>query len=231
MLVFDSIKHTYCNAETGAEYISATTLLSKYKKLFDAVKASERVAKREGCTPEEIRLKWKSLNDESKKFGTKIHKIIENYNLTKIVDKEYAPLIESYKNTGIIDAEDDLLVEKQLYSHHFRVAGTADIIRKEEKGSFSVFDIKTNKKFNLYSQYNEKLLYPVDHLQSCEYANYSLQLSLYAFMYEEMTGQNLNQLGILYYDKEAKSFSYYPVIYLKTDILMILQHYKSKRHE
>jgi len=52
MLVFDSIKHTYCNAETGAEYISATTLLGKYKKPFNVINVSERIAKRYGFSPE-----------------------------------------------------------------------------------------------------------------------------------------------------------------------------------
>jgi len=230
MLVFDPIKHVYTNQYTGEEYISVTTLLNKFKKQFDSQAISERIAKRDGGTPEEIRAKWKQHNDESKKYGSLIHSIIEKYNKTQVVTEGYDALIASYKNLEIIGEDDQILSEEQLYSHTHKLAGTADIIRLEEKGGFSVFDIKTNKKFNFYSPYNEKLLYPIEHLSACEYTSYSLQLSMYAYMFEGITGRKLNQLGIIYYDRTANKFTFYPVVYMKTDILKILDHYRSINH-
>jgi len=50
-----------------------------------------------------------------------------------------------------------------------------------------------------------------------------LQLSLYAYMYQNNTGRNVNQLGIFFYEREKNKFIYYPVIYLKHDIKRILQ--------
>jgi hypothetical protein len=125
----------------------------------------------------------------------------------------------------VIADDDTLLVEEKLYNHSYKLAGTADIIRLEDKGGFSVFDLKTNKKFNLYNQYSEYLLSPLSHLSACEYITYTLQLSLYAFMYQSMTGRNVNQLGIIYYNKEEKDFLYYPAPYMKADVQNLLDYY------
>jgi hypothetical protein len=227
MITFDAQKHAYTNVYTGEEYISVTTLLNKYKKPFDAKAAAERVAVREGTTPEEIQKKWKQINTDSKNHGTKIHAIVEGYIKDKIIAEGYESLINSYENLGIIEKTDEILSEEKLYSHQHKLAGTADIIRIETRGGFSIFDIKTNKKFNFYSQYNEKMLRPIEHLSSCEYNLYSLQLSLYAFMYQELTGRNVNQLGIFYYKDNA--FSYFPTTYMKSDIKKILEHYEKSQ--
>ena len=225
MVTFDPKIHSYRNTYTGAEYISATTLLNRFKRPFDAKTAAERVAKREGSTPEEVQAQWKKINTESKIYGTKIHSIIEQYNKEKTVNEEHKPLIESYNALNIISDKDELLVEQQLYSHIDRMAGTADIIRVNNKGGFDIFDIKTNKRFNFYSQYGEKLLSPVDHLDSCEYTIYGLQLSLYAYMYHSMTGKKVQQLGVFYYNREENKFNYYPTQYMMSDIVKILQNY------
>jgi hypothetical protein len=227
MLSFNPAKHAYTNQLTGEDYISVTTLLSKFKKQFDSHSISERIAKRDGGTPEEIRAKWAQQNEESKKYGSLIHSIIEKYNKTQTITEGYESLIEAYKNFGLIQKTDQILSEEQLYSHTHKLAGTADIIRLEEKGGFSIFDIKTNKRFNFYSQYNEKLLYPVEHLSACEYTSYSLQLSLYGYMFEGISGRKLNQLGIIYYDRNVNKFTFYPVIYMKTDILRLLEYYRT----
>jgi len=225
MLKFDPISHSYVNPFTEETYISSTQLLSKFKKPFDVEKMSKKVAEKEGVSQEEIKERWKKLNSDSKVYGSKIHGVLEDYNSAGMVTSGYEDLINSYKNLGIIGAEDKLLVEEKLYNHTFKLAGTADIIRIEDKGGFSVFDLKTNKKFNLYNQYSEYLLHPLSHLTACEYTTYALQLSLYAFMYQGMTGRNVNQLGVIYYNKEEKDFLYYPTPYLRADVAVLLDYY------
>lgn len=225
MLVFDPVTHTYRHPETNEEYISATTLLGKFKKPFDVEAVSKKIAEKEGVSQSEIKEKWKKINNDSKVFGSNIHKIIEDYNTTKIVAEGYEDLIESYKNLNVVSDQDSILVEEKLHNHYYKLAGTSDIIRLENKGGFSVFDLKTNKKFNLYSPYSEFFLKPLSHLTACEYTTYSLQLSLYAFMYQTMSGRRVNQLGIIYYDKELKKFSFYPTPYLRNEVISMLDYY------
>lgn len=225
MLTFDPVRHVYRNPYTNEEYISATSLVSKFKKPFDIEKISKRIAEKEGISQEEIKAKWKKINEDSKVYGSKIHKVVENFNKDKAIEEGYEDLLSSYKNIGVLTPDDELLIEEKLYNHTFKLAGTADIIRVEANGGFSVFDLKTNKKFNLYNQYSEYLLDPLTHLTACEYTTYGLQMSLYAFMYQTMTGRKVNQLGIFYYDKKAETFTYYPVPYMKSDVLLLLEYY------
>jgi hypothetical protein len=223
MLVFDAEKHVYKNGHTKEIYTSVTTLLGKYKAPFDSQAAASKVAQREKCSVEEILARWKDINEASKTYGTKIHNTIETYHKTGCVDSEYKELINSYRQLGVIDELDEILSEQQVYLHEYKLAGTADIIRHEKNGCFSIFDIKTNKKFNLVNQYDTRLLPPFDHLTSCEYTIYALQLSLYAFMYQNNTGRKVNQLGVFFYERDKNKFAFYPVIYLKHDIEKILK--------
>lgn len=225
MLKFNPVTHSYINPYTEESYISTTQLISKFKKPFDVESASKRIAEKEGVSQEEIKERWKKINNDSKIYGQKIHSVLEDYNNAKIIADGYEDLISAYKNLGIINEDDSLLVEEKLFNHHYKLAGTTDIIRLEDKGGFSIFDLKTNKKFNLFNQYSEYLLFPLNHLPSCEYTTYALQLSLYAFMYQGMTGRNVNQLGVIYFNKETKEFLYYPTPYLKSDVLALLDYY------
>lgn len=225
MLKFDPIAHTYINPYTEEAYISTTQLISKFKKPFDVEKVSKRVAEKEGVSQDEIKERWKKINNDSKVYGQKIHSVLEDYNSAKIVTEGYEDLIKSYKKLNVVSDDDTLLVEEKLYNHLYKLAGTADIIRLEDRGGFSIFDLKTNKKFNLYNQYSEYLLNPLTHLSSCEYTTYALQLSLYAFMYQGMTGRNVNQLGIMYYNKDENEFLYYPTPYMRNDVIALLDYY------
>lgn len=225
MLVFDPKAHSYKNQFTGELYISATSLVNKFKKPFDVESASKRVAEREGVTQDEIKQRWRKINNDSKEYGQTVHGIIEEYNKTKNIVKGYEDIIESYNKLGVLTDKDELLVEEKVYNHEHKLAGTADIIRNEENGGFSVFDLKTNKKFNLYNTYSEYLLNPLSHLTACEYTTYGLQLSLYAYMYQGMTGRRVNQLGVFYYDRKDDSFTYYPIPYMKNDIKLMVDFY------
>jgi len=224
MLKFDKFSHCYKNIHTEQEYTSATTFISKFKKKFDADFHAKWVAEKEGVTPEEIKERWKKINSESKVRGSNIHSAIDDYNKTGDIDPEYKEVIESLESLKLYDRKNSKC-EELVYNHNYKLAGTADCI--EDCGStFNVYDFKTNKKFNLYSQYKSFFLDPISHLSECEYNTYSLQLSLYAFMYQSMTGMRVNQLGVMYYERESNRFNYYPVPYLKNDILIMLNYYE-----
>jgi hypothetical protein len=227
MLVFDPVAHSYKNEFTGEFYTSVTRVIHKYKKPFDVETAASRVAKREGITKEDVKERWKKENDKSKDYGTELHAVIEKYLKTGTFDPEYTIFIQAFLDLDVVSKKDKLLVEHQVYSHEYKLAGTSDLIREEKNGGFSVFDLKTNKKFNMYNQYNEYLLHPLEHLTASEYSIYSLQLSTYAYMYQNITGRRVNNIGIFYYDRNNEKFSYYPMSYKKYDVLEMLNHYKT----
>ena len=93
-VVFDELNHKYTNPENGIDYISATTLLGKYKPKFDLDKNAANVARREGLTVEEVKTYWKDLNRISTTRGTAIHSILENYIKTRERVEEEKELVD-----------------------------------------------------------------------------------------------------------------------------------------
>jgi hypothetical protein len=63
---------------------------------------------------------------------------------------------------------------------------------------FHVLDYKTNKKFNFFSKYSEYFKEPIDYLQQCEFTTYSIQMSVYAHLFELMTGKKCASIRVLY---------------------------------
>ena len=234
-VVFSEAGHTYTNPDTGERYISATTLLGKYKPEFDADAAAARVAAREFVSKEFILDVWKNVNDEANERGTKIHKSYEDYiNDGTVTDY----------NRKNIEALDGILAQlgsgkkitKQseviLYNDDLKLAGMTDLlIENGYNDTFAIWDFKTNKEFKMFSKYNEFLLEPLSHLTCSDLTIYGLQLSLYAWMHEKLTGKKCYSLKILYTPSiigtdDVKDITEIDIPYMKSDIEKLLTHYE-----
>lgn len=225
MIVFDEKSHTYTNTESNKRYISVTTLLGKYKSTFDSKAHSKRVAEREGVTQEFVLESWKNTTKVATDRGNKIHRLMEQFIKIGEVDETYNYLYKSYDNlvTKVIGNYKKVHSEKLLSLNEYEVAGTSDLIYERED-DFIVADFKTNKKYRFSTDFNDYFKVPVDHLPYCEFNTYALQLSLYAYMYEQETGKKCTKL-VTFYLQEDKWIPYH-ANYLKTDIINILKDYK-----
>jgi hypothetical protein len=100
------------------------------------------------------------------------------------------------------------------------LAGTADLI-VENDNIFYVMDFKTNKKFNFINKYNEYFYEPIDYLPQCEFTTYTIQLSIYAYMYELLTGKKCGGLKIFYL-REFNDKTFWqeiPCTYMKSTVI------------
>ena len=70
MLKFDKATHSYKNTFTDLEYVSATTLINKFKKKFDSDFYSKKIAEKEGISSS-------IPSFESKKVGNDVPPLIE----------------------------------------------------------------------------------------------------------------------------------------------------------
>lgn len=224
MISFNEVKHTYTNTETDESYISVTTLLGNYKTPFDKDLHSTRVANREGVPKEMVLEMWSKEAKIATDKGTNIHKVMENYISLGEELSKYEYLYKSYEKceSENIEKYNKVLSEQLLYNHTYRVAGIADLIY-DQGNYFTIGDFKTNKKFNFTSSFNDYLLYPVNHLQSCEFNNYALQLSMYAYLYENMSGKKCK--GLVIYHLEDKKWRSYRCNYLKLEAEIIFKDY------
>lgn len=228
MIVFDEASHTYTNSETGRKYTSATTLLGRYKKPFDSTAHSKRVAEREGVTQEFVLEMWRAETKKATDKGTKIHNLMENFiKFGDTADTGFNYLFKSYDKFvhKYIGEYKSVLSEELLFLHDYEIAGTSDLIYEREK-DFIVADFKTNKKYRFSNDFNDYFKDPIDHLTYCEFNTYALQLSLYAYMYEQKTGKKCNKLVTLYLEED--NWVPHHANYLKTDIINILSDHKTK---
>jgi len=221
MIQFDPVKHEYTNILTGEKYTSVSTVVGKFKSDFDKQTISRFVADKRGISQAEVLAEWEKINTESKIIGTAIHAAIEEWCKRGTVQPDHVKVVEEFKKLGNYTKASGALHEQLLYSHAHKIAGTADIIHPDGK-YFDVYDVKTNKAFNFFSKYKKQLKPPVDHFSDCEYNSYSLQLSLYAYLYQIMTGRIARHLAVFYYDKVNQVFTKYPCAYLKRDVETIL---------
>jgi len=228
VIIFNEELHTYTDDNTGVLFTSVTTLLGKYKPFFDSETAAKRVAAREGVSYEIVLEIWEKEKQIACDRGTPIHKAMEEFILHKKVNTSYPQtMYDSFTDILREYRVKSISSEKLLHLDEFQVAGTADIIIDHDDKHFSVLDFKTNKRIRSTSQYDEFLLDPVQHLPNCEYTVYSLQLSMYAYMYEQMSGKKCKGIGILYLKDD--NWINMPSVYLKNETISILQNFKLKQ--
>ncbi len=241
----EPIEHKYHHRVTGKTYKSVTTTLSSIEPHFDSEAVSAAIVnqldsvKQEryiGLNQQQILDYWQMLNDEANIYGTKVHDIVERYLLA---NKWYFPkddeegefeqcVIDGF-NALKIDEGVAMWPERILFAEQYELAGMSDLIIDIDDVFFDVWDWKTNREFNFFNPYGyETLFKPFDHLQSCQWSVYTLQLSVYAYMYElEHPGRKCRQIRIGYWDKEKKTFERIQIMYMKHEArkLIEMHHY------
>ena len=167
-------KKRYYIIPEGNEYPSITTVLSPRNK--------------EGL------MKWRKkvgndvathIANKAAVRGSKVHKMCEDYLNGLDMEKhkkDFLPycLFNELKNQTFDNINGVIGQELVLYSDKYKVAGRTDLIANY-RGELSIVDFKTSTNERKDS-YNE---------------NYYIQTSAYAEMFEELTGQPINQIVIL----------------------------------
>ena len=235
----EPIEHVYIHRETGKKYNSVTKAIASIEPHFDSDAVSQAIVnqadnvKQEryiGMTQTQILDYWQMLNDEANTYGTKVHDVVEKY---LKADKWWFPedelskkVIEGYNNLNV-DEGIRMQPERIMFSEEFELAGMSDLIVDIDPVFFDVGDWKTNRVFNFFNPYgHETLLKPFDHLQNCQWSIYTIQLSVYAYMYEMETGKKCRQIWVGYWDKISMTFQKIQIMYLKHEARKLLELHK-----
>jgi hypothetical protein len=232
-------EHVYIHKKTGEKYKSVTTVLSMLEPHFNSEEIALRISfkndldKKEeyvGLSQQEILDKWEQINREANEYGTEIHEILERYllaNRVYIPQSDYeAHIISLFQEVD--DMSGTVYPETILFSEKFKLAGTSDII--EDCGDyFNVRDFKTNKEINYISKYNNWLNPPLQYLSDCNYNIYSLQLSIYAYMYQMETNKKVGRLNLYYLNPQTEKFEVIPVPYMGLEAVKVLQYWQENQ--
>lgn len=228
-ITFTEWNHTYTHNETGEKFTSVTTILGKYKKPFDSDSAATRVAKREGVSKEMVLEMWEKEKNKACDRGTNLHKLLEDYITVGEQVDDYGWLYKTYDRCAEynVDRYKKVLCEQLLWNEELKVSGLADLIYEHKDGTFTVGDFKTNKRYRFSSDYNEWMLPPLDHLTVCEHSTYTMQLSIYAWLYEQLTGKKCRKL-VIYYLKGDRFVAHHGN-YMKAEVENLLKDFNAAR--
>lgn len=139
----------------------------------------------------EIRDRWEKDNKRSQEKGTKYHEYhenkakaegkVENPFTGEIYDYKEGWKMENGVKKNIVDLNNlpdgfysELIVESK------GIIGQIDRLWVKD-GSIYIRDFKSNKKIERENRF-QKMKYPVNHLDDCNYNHYKLQLNLYAWV-------------------------------------------------
>lgn len=186
-ITFDAAFHTYTD-ETGLSYTSVTRAVKDAFPLFDADGSiSERVALREGLTPEQVRSNWKEAGRIAARSGTRLHETAEA--IIRGEAPPYEPESEEERANfsaawGFIQRMrgelgfEILDVEQIVFSPHLRIAGTVDLIARRD-GMIWVMDWKTNREIVRENRYGGFGFWPIERIPDINFEHYTLQLNVY----------------------------------------------------
>jgi len=192
---------------------------------------------------QEILDEWAETNRIACERGTKIHSKLENsfYDAgSNITLKKFGigGKFTCKKDYNDLDLEYGLYPEYLIYYDNqklgLHIAGQIDLIVKNGNDIW-IIDHKTNAKIDLKGFYNssihstDKMLYPLTHLDECNYNHYQLQLSTYAWMLQKINPDFvIKDLILNHYDHEGKNTLYH-CTYLKEDVEKMLKHFAKQQ--
>lgn len=190
-------------------------------------------------TRKEIQKGYDDERNKSCERGTKIHSNFEEmyYTSEKQDLKKFGlgGIFTCKKGYYELDLEKgvypEFLVSLKSSDGILRVAGQIDLLIKDGN-DIIIVDYKTNKEIKKHSYFDKNkfsrimMKYPLNNIEDCNFYHYSLQLSTYAYLLQQIKPElNIKKLTLIHIDHNDK-ITEYTVDYLKNDVERMLKHYK-----
>ena len=200
-IIFNASDHSYRSIEdTGIEWISVTTLVSHFKKSFDAKAVAQKVSKNKkskwaGVDPQTIQDIWNNESTRSTTLGSWYHNqreddlcalaSMEREGVTVPVFKP-SEVKEGVKVAPLQKLDPGVYPEHMVYLRSVGLCGQSDLV-EVVNGKVNIIDYKTNKEIKKESYVNwegisEKMSHPLNNLDDCNFYHYALQLSIYMYI-------------------------------------------------
>jgi len=205
-------------------FTSVTSYVGKFFDEFDAKKVATKLvnnyAKYSEYTIESLMEEW----NRAAEYGTKVHNEIEDWIKNGIEPKELKSIngknwLENYKLKSSINVLSEIII----YSKELRIAGTVDIIAKDNRtDEYILIDWKTSKKITTVSYgYKTGNHDATRNVMDCNFYHYSLQLSLYRYLLEEYYGLNVRNQVIAHIKDNGVDAHVAP--YMRNEIVSMLE--------
>lgn len=215
-ITFDEIPHVY-TILGKTDYISVTTYIHGHFEQFNADKVIQNMMKSSkwteskyyGMEKEEIKQLWKKNGIASAEAGTKLHSDIENYynnNEQENNSLEYKYFLQFASDHAHLTP---FRTEWMVWDSDFKIAGSIDMVFKNEDGTLSIYDWKRCKEIIKYPVYTKfaKTKCISDVIDS-NYWHYSLQLNMYKFILEKNYDVKIKDMYLICLHPENETNNY-----------------------
>jgi uncharacterized protein YozE (UPF0346 family) len=260
-IVFQASDHSYKSIDNADKinWISVTTLVSHFKKPFDAKAVAAKVTKSKrskwfGIDPIAIEAIWNAESDRAMTLGTFYHNQRES-DICGLASMEREGIVvpiypPSGESNGIRVAPSQKLdtgvyPEHMVYLKSKGLCGQSDLV-EIVNGRVNIIDYKTNKEikkesFKNWEGISEKLKDPIKHLDDCNYNHYALQLSFYMYIilkHNPKLKPGIMKLHhVIFEDTLDESNNHivkdtivYEVPYLKQEVITLIKHLNDNRN-
>jgi ATP-dependent exoDNAse (exonuclease V) beta subunit len=200
-IIFKEDGHSYESIEEdNIQWLSVTSLVSKFKPKFDKEGQAKKSAKNKnskwyGMTVEQIIEAWDNETNRAINLGNFYHNQRESDMLDfKTIERNGTeiPIIKPLVNNDGIKLAPEQKLSDGLYPEHLvylksvGICGQADVVEIVD-GFININDYKTNKEikekgYTNWEGITSKMYKPINHLDDCNLNHYSLQLSIYAYI-------------------------------------------------
>ena len=179
---------------------------------------------------------WTEKNEEAKQVGTTAHEQIHNLFCTDLKSVRTDLGIDTEK-FQVQKTEEFLNTEKGIFNEFkmeipleedFLLVGIADCIIKDGN-RVTIIDFKTDEKipfksnFDVGKKKSKRLKYPLCDLEDCAGVHYQIQLSLYAWMVQQLDPNLIIDRLLIVQIQNLKKKKEFQVEYIKSTIEKLLE--------
>ena len=225
-------------SDKGSKYTSVTTWNHSHFPKFDADKIIDNIFKSKswgpehkywGQTAEQIKASWKANGEAVAGAGTNLHERIEDFMNNENLKEDYQlkDLYEHYNNT--LEAEQNQVeewnyfiqfiknhpelkpyrTEWMIFHEEMKLAGSIDMVFKNEDGTLSIYDWKRSKEITKVNNWNQYALNPlICEMPDTNFWHYSLQLNTYKRILEEKYDKKVTKLCLVRLHPNAEEKTY-----------------------
>ena len=192
----------------------------------------------------EIKQSYEDAKNKACTRGNEIHKNMENgfygnktFDFSKYGLSGVCGDFLCNKNYYQLDLDrgvyPEFLISKTFNNNLLRISGQMDLLIIDHSDAY-ILDWKTNEEIKKTSYFDrgrkthQMMKFPLNNIQDCNYWHYTLQLSTYAYLLQQIRPDlNIGGLKIVHFDHDNKQ-NVYDVDYLKSDVERMLKHYEKK---
>lgn len=188
----------------------------------------------------EIKEGYKKNRDESCRRGTALHAIREDmYSVPGNVEIKKYGLGGSFKtNAGNYKLDCDRGVYPEFlisykFDDYLMISGQLDLLIKDGN-DITIVDYKTNKKIDMKSYFDnstkksQKMKFPLNDIDDCNFYHYSMQLSVYSYLLQKINPKFKIKKLIIHHIDHDNNETEYDCPYLKEEVERMLLHYRKE---